>query len=197
MTLREAARTQPFWLLVAAFFFGNLCSQTLHVHQVAYLVDHGLAALVAASVVSVVGLASIAGKIGGGWLSDRMERELVYVSGVAVMAASAGVLLALGAAPSPMGAYGFAVLLGVGYSATATLTPAMVSDRFSGRHFGAIVGIGLLGAAVGSALGPWLAGWLYDRTASYTTAFVIAGACGVIAGAAAWRARTLRKADHA
>ena len=197
MTLREAVRTQPFWLLVAAFFFGNLCSQTLHVHQVAYLVDHGLAALVAASVVSVVGLASIAGKIGGGWLSDRVERERVYVSGVAVMAASAAVLLAFGAAPSPLGAYGFAVLLGVGYSATATLTPAMVSDRFSGRHFGAIVGIGLLGAAVGSALGPWLAGWLYDRTGSYTTAFVIAGACGVIAGAAAWRARTLRKADHA
>ena len=197
MTLREAARTQTFWLLVAAFFFGNLCSQTLHVHQVAYLVDHGLAAIVAASVVSVVGLASIAGKIGGGWLSDRMDREWVYMGGVAIMTASACVLLALGASPSHLGAYGFAVLLGVGYSATATLTPAMVSDRFSGKHFGAIVGIGLMGAAVGSALGPLLAGGLYDRTGSYTTAFVIAAACGVVAGAAAWRARALRKADHA
>ena len=197
MTLREAARTQPFWLLVAAFFFGNLSSQTLHVHQVAYLVDHGFAAIVAASVVSVVGLASIAGKIGGGWLSDRMEREWVYMGGVAIMTASACVLLALGAAPSQLGAYAFAVLLGVGYSATATITPAMVSDRFSGAHFGAIVGIGLMGAAVGSALGPLLAGWLYDTTGSYTTAFVIAAACGVIAGAAAWRARVLRKADHA
>jgi MFS family permease len=197
MTLRGAARTQPFWLLVAAFFFGNMSSQTLHVHQVAYLVDHGLAAIVAASVVSVVGLASIAGKIGGGWLSDRMEREWVYMGGVAIMTASAGVLLALGAAPSHLGAYGFAVLLGVGYSATATITPAMVSDRFSGKHFGAIVGIGLMGAAAGSALGPWLAGWLYDVTGSYTAAFLIAAACGVAAGAAAWRTRTLRRADHA
>jgi MFS family permease len=197
MTLRQAARSQPFWLLVAAFFFGNLSSQTLHVHQVAYLVDLGLAAIVAASVVSVVGLASIVGKIGGGWLSDRMEREWVYMGGVAIMAASACVLLALGAPPSQLGAYGFAVLLGVGYSATATITPAMVSDRFSGAHFGAIVGIGLMGAAVGSALGPLLAGWLYDRTGSYATAFVIAAACGVVAGATAWRARALRKADHA
>jgi MFS family permease len=195
MTLTDAMRTQPFWLLMAAFFFGNLCSQTLHVHQVAYLVDHGLAAIVAASVVGVVGLSSIAGKTGGGWLSDRVERELVYVAGISIMAASAFVLLALGAAPTQWGAYGYAVLLGVGYSVTASLTPAMVSDRFSGQHYGAIVGAGLMGAAVGSALGPWLAGRLYDATGSYTLAFAIASVCGMVAGGAGWRARTLRKAS--
>ncbi len=192
-TLRDAMRTQPFWLLVAAFFFGNLCSQTLHVHQVAYLVDHGLAAIVAASVVGVVGLSSIVGKIGGGWLSDRMEREIVYVAGIAIMSVSALALLALGAAPTALGAYGYAVLLGVGYSATASLIPAMVSDRFSGAHFGAIVGVGLMGSAAGSALGPLIAGRLYDVTGSYTLPFLIATACGVVAGAAGWRARSLRK----
>lgn len=192
MTLSEAMRTQPFWLLLAAFFFGNVCSQTLHVHQVAYLVDHGLAAIVAASVVGVVGLASIVGKTGGGWLSDRVERELVYVAGIAILAASAFVLLALGGAPTRWGAYGYAVLLGVGYSVTASLTPAMVSDRFSGPHFGAIVGAGLMGSAAGSALGPWLAGRLYDATGSYALPFTIAAACGVVAGAAGWHARTLR-----
>jgi len=191
-SLRQASRTQPFWLLVAAFFFGNACSQTLHVHQVAYLVDHGLSAIVAASVVSVVGLASIFAKTGGGWLSDRVERELVYVAGIAIMVASVFVLLALGASPTRWGAYGYALLLGVGYSATASLTPAMVSDRFSGRHFGAIVGIGLFGAAVGSALGPWLAGRLYDTTGSYTLAFMLAAACGMVSLASGWRVRSLR-----
>ena len=196
-TLRQAMRTQPFWLLMAAFLFGNLCSQTLHVHQVAHLVDQGLAAMVAASVVGVVGLASIFGKVGGGWLADRMEREVVYVAGIAIMAASAFALLALGASPSPWAAYGYAVLLGVGYSVTASLTPVMVSDRFSGPHYGAIVGAGLMGAAVGSALGPWLAGRLYDATGSYTIAFLIAAACAVAAMAAGWRVRTLRKKDRA
>ena len=191
-TLAQAMRTEPFWLLMAAFFFGNLCSQTLHVHQVAYLVDHGLAAIVAASVVGVVGLASIVGKTGGGWLSDRIEREFVYVAGIAIMAASALVLLALGAAPTRWGAYGYAVLLGVGYSVTASLTPAMVSDRYSGPHFGAIVGAGLMGAAAGSALGPWLAGRMYDATGSYTAPFLLAAACAAFAMAAGWRARVLR-----
>ena len=193
LTLREAMRTQPFWLLVAAFFFGNINSQTLHVHQVAHLVDHGLAPIAAASVVSVVGLASIVGKTGGGWLSDRVERELVYVGGIVVLASSALVLLALGNAPTQWAAYGYAVLLGVGYSVTAAITPAMMSDRYSGPHFGAIVGVGLFGSAAGSAFGPWLAGRLHDTAGSYTAAFLIAAASGAVAGMAGWRARVLRR----
>ena len=193
MTLGEAMRKQPFWLLIAAFFFGNAGSQTLHVHQVAYLVDHGVAAIVAASVVGVVGLASIIGKTGGGWLSDRVERELVYVAGIALLASSAFVLLALGSAPARWSAYFYAALLGVGYSVTAAITPAMMSDRFSGPHFGSIVGIGLMAGSAGSALGPWLAGRLYDAAGSYTLAFILAAASGVVAGVAGWRARTLRR----
>jgi MFS family permease len=193
LSLAQAARTEPFWLLVAAFFFGNLCSQTLHVHQVAFLVDQGLAAMIAASVVSVVGFSSIVAKTGFGWLSDRVERELVYMAGIAVMVASAFALLFVGNSPSVWGAYGYAILLGVGYSVTASITPAMVNDRFSGRHFGAIVGIGLFGAATGSAIGPWLAGRIYDGTGSYTVPFLIAAAAGLIAGACGWRARHLRR----
>ncbi len=194
VTLSQAVRTQPFWLLMAAFFFGNVSSQTLHVHQVAFLVDQGLSAIVAATVVGVVGFSSIFGKIGGGWLSDRMEREIVYVCGIAIMVSSAFALLGLGRNPSTWAAYGYAVLLGVGYSATASLIPAMVSDRFSGRHFGSIVGVGLIGSAAGSAVGPWMAGRLYDDMGSYTLPFLIAAGCGVVAGVAGWRARALRTA---
>jgi len=192
VTLTQAMRGTPFWLMLAAFFFGNICSQTLHVHQVAYLVDQGVSALVAASVVGVVGFASIVGKTGGGWLSDRVEREVVYVAGIVVMLAAVAALAAIGQAPARWAIYGYAVLLGLGYSVTASLIPAMVSDRFSGPHFGAIVGAGLMGSAAGSAFGPWIAGYLFDRTGSYAIAFAIAAASAVAAGAAGWRARMPR-----
>jgi MFS family permease len=193
MSLAQALRTQPFWLVLGAFFFGNVCSQTLHVHQVAFLVDHGMAAMAAASVVGTVGVASVFGKTGGGWLSDRFEREVIFVAGIAILVASVGALALVGSAPSRWGAYAYAALLGVGYSATATIIPAMISDRFRGPRFGLILGMGLLGAALGSALGPWMAGRLFDLTGSYAIAFAIAAACGVVAGAAGWRARTLRR----
>jgi len=192
VTLGEAVRTQAFWLVLGAFFFGNICSQTLHVHQVAFLVDHGIAAMSAASVVGVVGIASIFGKTGGGWLADRYEREVIYVIGIAILVGAVGALALVGVAPSLVGAYVFAVMLGVGYSATAALIPAMISDRFRGRQFGLILGMGLMGSAVGSALGPWMAGRLFDATGSYSIPFVIAAVCGTIAAIAGWRARILR-----
>ncbi len=191
-TLAQAVRGAPFWLMIAAFFFGNVCSQTLHVHQVAYLVDQGVGALVAASVVGAVGASSIAGKIGGGWLSDRFDRELVFMGGITIMVCAVAALAALAGAPARWAIYGYAVLLGAGYSVTASLIPAMVSDRFGGKHFGSIVGVGLMGSAAGSALGPWMAGFLFDLTGSYMPAFAIAAGCGVLAGAAGWRARVLR-----
>ena len=192
INLREAVRMAPFWLMVGAFFFGSICSQTLHVHQVAFLVDHGVSAMVAASVVGVVGLASVVGKTGGGWLSDRLERELVFVSGIAILVASVAMLALMGRMPSVFGTYLYAIMLGVGYSATASLVPAMMSDRFSGVYFGSIVGIGLFGSALGSAIGPWLAGLTFDWTGSYDTAFVIAAIAGVASGSTGWVARALR-----
>ena len=192
VTLGGAVRSQAFWLVMGAFFFGNICSQTLHVHQVAFLVDHGIAAMSAASVVGVVGIASVFGKTGGGWLADRFEREVIYVIGIAILVGAVGALALVGVAPSLFGAYVFAAMLGVGYSATAALIPAMISDRFRGRQFGLILGMGLMGSALGSALGPWMAGRLFDATGSYSIPFVIAASCGTIAGIAGWRARILR-----
>ena len=197
-TLRQASRTSAFWLIMTAWLMGNVCTQTLHVHQVVYLVDHGIAPIVAATVVSVVGASSIVAKIAGGWVSDVIDREIVYMSGLAIMVAAVLALGAIGIWPSTWGAYGYAVLLGVGYSVTASVIPAMASDRFSGPHFGAIVGIGMLASAIGSAIGPWFAGWLFDRSASYAVSFTLAALCAAAAAVAAWRLHRLRlQARHA
>jgi len=193
VTVRQATRMAPFWLMVVAYFCGSVCSQTLHVHQVVFLVDHGIAAITAASVVGLVGASSVVGKTGGGWLSDRIEREVVFVAGIAILVSSIYVLHLAGKHGSVPLSYLFAVMLGVGYSATATLVPAMVSDRFRGPNFGSILGVGLLGSAMGSATGPWLAGHLFDLTGSYSLPFLIAAVSGVLSGAAAWIARGLRR----
>src|SRR5205814_281491 len=85
------------------FITGSFATQTLLVHQVAYLVDHGVPALAAASVVGVVGLASVAGKTGWGALSDRYGREPAYTLAFACVLASVGVLVAAGAWRAPIG----------------------------------------------------------------------------------------------
>ena len=179
ITPRAAFTSPAFWLLFLAFFGGSTCSQTLHVHQVAFLVDHDISAIIAASVVSVVGLSSIFGKVGGGWLSDKIAREIIFVFSTIILLSSIGVLFWVGETSSLMGAYVFGILLGIGYSAVAAIMPAMMSDRFSGRYYGTILGVGLLGSALGSAFGPWMAGALFDATGSYTLPLLISAASGV------------------
>lgn len=182
----EAARSARFWLLAASNLFGAFIIQMLLVHQVAYLVDHGVTSLVAATVVSLVGIGSIVGKGVGGWASDTLGREVTYTFGVVCMGASIGCLGLLALAPGPLWAYAYGALVGVGYSVTAPLMPAVVADFYRGRHFGTIFGMLHLANAIGGSSGPWVAGWVFDTTGSYAAAFIAALACGAIAATALW-----------
>ncbi|MGH7385861.1 MAG: MFS transporter, partial [Candidatus Rokuibacteriota bacterium] len=175
-SLGLALANPSFRLIGLAVFLGSICSQTLHVHQVAFLVDQGLSAMTAASVISVVGAASILGKTGGGFISDLLRRELVYALGMIAMILGVGVLWLVARAPSAGLATGYAMLFGVGYSVTAFVVPAMMSDRFRGPHFGSIFGATQVASALGSALGAWLAGRIFDATGSYAIAFTLAAA---------------------
>lgn len=191
-SLARALDTSSFGLIALAVFLGSICSQTLHVHQAAFLVDHGLSAMTAASVISVVGAASILGKTGGGWISDLFSRELVYALGMVGMIIGVGVLWVVTLAPSGWLALGYAVLFGVGYSVTAFIVPAMMSDRFRGPHFGSIFGATQVASALGSALGAWLAGRIFDATGSYAIAFTIAAGAAAVAAVSVWASRVPR-----
>jgi len=173
-------------------FLGSICSQTLHVHQAAFFVDHGLPAMTAASVISVVGASSILGKTGGGFVSDLFPREAVYALGMVGMIGGVVVLWLVAAAPSPWLAMGYGVLFGLGYSVTAFVVPAMMSDRFRGPHFGAIFGATQVASALGSALGAWLAGRIFDATGSYALAFSIAAGAAAVAALSVWGGRMPR-----
>lgn len=196
MTLASALRTSSFWLLASTHVLGSFCAQSLLVHQAAYLVDHGIPALVAASVVSAVGLSSIVSKTGGGWLSDILGREVVYALGMACVISSIGALGLIAVSPGVFLAYAYGVLVGLGYSVTASLMPAVVGDHFRGRNFGSIFGTLQLFNALGGSLGPWVAGRIFDVTGSYRTAFIAAACAAILATAAIWTAGRRRTARH-
>jgi len=187
--LARALGSGSFRLIGLAVFLGSICSQTLHVHQAAFLVDHGIPAMTAASVISVVGASSILGKTGGGWISDYLSRELVYALGMVGMIIGVGALWLVAVTPRTWLALGYAVLFGVGYSVTAFVVPAMVSDRFRGRHFGSIFGATQVAGALGSALGAWLAGRIFDATGSYAIAFALAAGAAAVAALSVWGGR--------
>jgi MFS family permease len=185
-TLATAVRDLHYWGLAGVFFTGNVVTQMLLVHQVVYLVDHGISVLAAATVSGVVGLVSIAGKMGWGALSDRTGREPAYTLAFACVVASIGTLALAGRYPASNLLYLYAVLIGVGYAASAPLMPATASDLFGGPGFSTIFGTLHTVLSVGGAFGAWVAGQIFDRTGSYTVALWVALVNAVLAPALMW-----------
>lgn len=169
-TLASAVRTWQFWGVAGVFFTGNFVTQMLLIHQVAYLVDHGVPVMTAAAIGGAVGLVSIAGKIGWGMLSDRTSRPLAYSLAFACVALSVGGLVLAGWYPTSYLPYLYAVLIGIGYAAMAPVPPALTNDMFAGPGFSMIFSTLYTVGGLGLAAGTWSAGWIFDASGSYAGA---------------------------
>lgn len=191
-TLAAAARTWRFWGVAGAYFTGNFATQMLMIHQVAYLVDHGVSAIVAAAVGGLVGLVSIGGKIGWGVLSDRTGRELACTLAFGCVAASTGVLVLAGQSPASWLPFAYAVLIGLGYAVLSPVFPAVASDLFGGPGFSTIYGTLYAVICVGLASGAWFAGQIYDITASYAAALWVAFGMATVTPILVWIAAPRR-----
>ncbi len=191
-TIGSAVRTWRFWGMAGGYFTGSFVTQMLLIHQVVYLVDHGVPVLTAAALGGVTGLVSIGGKIGWGTLSDRTTRPLAYGLAFACVAASIGGLVLAGWYPTSYLPHLYAVLIGVGYGAMAPLPPAIASDMFAGPNFSTIFGALYTVCGFGLAAGTWSAGWIFDLTGSYATALWIGLAMAALSPLLMWMAAPRR-----
>jgi MFS family permease len=187
-TLQQAIATRQFWLLGISFFLGNLITQSIFAHQVAFFVDRGLNPLFASYIVGIVGVVSVGGKILWGALSDRIGREITYAMGITCYIFGVMTLVVLNASPSSILSYLFAFFFGMGYSVTAALPPLMTADLFGGYAFGGIFGSIMVFTGVGGAFGAWFAGFIYDMARSYLPVFVILIIFALFSSLSIWRA---------
>jgi MFS family permease len=185
-TMRSAATSPRFWGLCAVFFCHNAGVQLLMVHQVAYLVDHGVSALTAATVGGIVGLVSVGGKAWWGFLMDRSCREKVFTLASICLAASVGLLGLSGSHPASALPYVYAIVLGLGYSVTAPAIPTVSGDLFGGPGFSVIFGFVHVAVCLGTATGAWAGGRIFDQTGSYAGALWGAVAVTALACALLW-----------
>ena len=185
-TLATAVWTWRFWGVAAFYFTGNFATQMLMVHQVAYLVDHGVSAMAAAAVGGAVGLVSIGGKVGWGVLSDRVGRELACTLAFGCVAAAIGTLVLAGSYPASLIPFVYAILIGLGYAVLSPVFPAVAGDLFAGPGFSTIYGTLYAVICLGLAAGAWSAGKIFDLTASYAAALWIALAMAVLTPAILW-----------
>ena len=178
-SLGQLVRMPIFRYMYLGGIFNTLALFVPFVFLVPYAKSQGIEEIAAASLMGIIGGASIGGRLIFGALGDKVSRIRLFQATFFIVALS--YLLWLVAADSFVLLVCFAALLGSGYGGFIALSPAVTAEIFGLTGLGSILGAMYTAAGIGGLIGPPLAGYLIDRTGSYTPAIVTAMIFGFIA----------------
>jgi MFS family permease len=178
----EAVKTGQFWIFVIVWIFYGIFFQIGVIHIVPYGTDLGMSAIAASTILVVIGLTGIGGRIGIGFSGDKFGNGPTMIICFAMLGLS---FLGLYFSHSIWMLYLFAVVYGC-FSGVGILVTAFMAERFGLKALGAITGAVVSANSIGGAIGPTLAGSIFDATGSYHTAFLLCGILGVASSILIW-----------
>ncbi len=157
-------RSRVFWIIVTMLFFASLSQNGSITHMAALLTDRGVSSRQAALGVSVLGGATLAGRLLTGWLLDRYFGPRVAFC--LLLVAAVGTFVLANAHSSSTGFLG-AACIGVGMGGEADVTPYLIAKYFGLRSFSTLYGFTWTVYAIAGAIGPVIMGKAFDATGSY------------------------------
>ena len=169
LSLRAAARTRQFWLLIAIYAICGMDDFFVTTHVAAFAQDRGLGALLAGNLLAFMGLTGLAGVIASGYVSDRFGP--VWPT-AAAFAARILVFGWIALDQSPLSIALFALVFGATFLVTAPLTVVFVRESFGMRHLGALAGLITMVHQIFGGVGAYLGAAIFDATGGYDAAFV-------------------------
>jgi cyanate permease len=179
LTARKAWHSPDFWLMVCAFTLVSASVQGCVVHMAPMLNDRNLGARAAASGSSLIGAAVMIGRVGTGYLLDRIFAA--RLASILFAASASGIaLLLLG---NRHAVFAGAFLVGLGLGAEIDLIPFLTSRYFGLLDFGKVYSSAFAAFALAGALGPLIMGAGFDRTGSYSRlliGFLVATLCATV-----------------
>ena len=81
ISLRNALKTRPFWMLSMVGFLTYFIHTGVNIHQAAYLIDKGINPIFAASALTIMALGTGVGSLVTGWATDKFSSKIVYFFG--------------------------------------------------------------------------------------------------------------------
>ena len=180
LTVIEALRSKPFWTLSFGFAIRLMVTGAATLHAIPLVEDLGYSRVTAAGVLGSMGMVSIIGRLGGGFLNDAFGTKRVAVGSVLLLAVSC---LIIAYAQSLWHIYLFVALYAPSYGCSAATMPAIKGDYFGRRAYGSILGLSGTVQMAGSMVGPVFAAYVYDVSGSYRFAFVAFAALLMISAA--------------
>ena len=156
LTFTQVLRTPTFWFLSMLMFLSFWPIGSLQIHQAPFMEDAGYSRLAAADAVGAMALITIVGRVGGGWLADKMDPRRGAV--IATFLQAVGIAaFALSRPEANWYLILFFVAFSPGFGAIIVLQPALLATYFGRRAFGAAQGFLWAVTAMAVSVAPYVA----------------------------------------
>jgi MFS family permease len=176
-SFKEAVGVKHLWMIFIAWIFYGFFFQVGVVHIVPYATDQGMTAVVASTILTVIGIVGTFGRAGLGLVGDRLGNKTTILAAFALTAAA---YLGLAFFSFPWMLYVFAIIYG-SFSGVGVLLTPLIAEYYGFKALGALTGTLIFANTIGGAISPVLAGSIFDNTGSYQLAFLSCGVLGLAA----------------
>jgi MFS family permease len=170
MSMSQALQSRVFWTLMPAILLYALSANGAIAHLSAILSGAGVTAANAAIALSILGASGIVGRLGTGYLLDRLFAPLVSM-GMLLLCFSGLVLLAY--THSAAAGILSAALLGLGLGSEADIAPYLIVRYCGLKRFSTVYGLSWTFYAFGAAIGPVVTGRAFDHAGAYRSSFIV------------------------
>jgi MFS family permease len=178
LSFTQAIKTSRFWIFCLLLFCFFYCEESIIVHIIPHAGDIGISAIIAASILSFVAGISIIGRLGIGFVSDKVGSRLSLTVCLSLITFA---LLWLLFIREIWMFYVFAVVFGLAYGGFVSLLAVVAAELFGRKFLGSMLGglffVGLIGGAIGAPL----SGTIFDITGDYRLAFLICTVLCIVA----------------
>ena len=179
LSLAEALKIRTFWIILAAIALGAGCMTAIFAHVVPMLLDRGVPAAQATTVLATFSLVTAGWQIGMGYMLDRFPRP--WIAAPFYLLALAGLILLESTNSYPLLLLS-GMLMGLGLGTEYGVLPYFLSRYFGTRHYGAISGSMYGVIVLTQGLTPFLMDLVFDITGTYDPAIIVI-CIGLVAGA--------------
>ena len=175
-TPRDLLRSREFVMLYASWVLATTALFVPFVFLPAFARDHGASEVAAAALISVIGGASIVGRLILGPIGDRIGVMPLFKLTVLTMGASYAIWL--------LSTYAwlvvFAAVLGTSYGSRIAAVPSVLIELFGMENLATTLGIFFTATGIAALLGPMLAGLAVELTGGYGGGIVFALTAGLL-----------------
>lgn len=164
-------RTTAYWIIAALLFVIGWSTFSVWQHLVLYLRDKGFSQTMAASLFSLFLAASAVSRFIFGPVSDKISAIYAMLINMVLIAFAFAALITT---KFPAVIYACMILFGLGYGGSITCRPLLVFECYGATGIGKAYGVATALFTLGGFIGPALSGYIFDKTGSYSSAFLLA-----------------------